>query len=261
MLPIGRQLAQTEGMRGRYPGLSDVSHSFGPGPLTPAVKALLIANGAVFVLTYFVPAIIVQLGLRPADLFGHFAVWQLVTYMFVHASFSHVFFNMLTLWFIGVELERMWGTVFFTKFYFVSGLGAGFTQVLLGILPLPFAGQFYYPSTVGASGAIYGLLLAFALYYPTRPFLVFFIFPVQARYFVMILGGLALMFSFGGGAGVAHTAHLGGLATGYLYLRGKRINLVSEIQYRYLKWRINRMRRKFDVYSGGRRDDINRRVH
>lgn len=261
MLPTGRQLAQTEGMRGRYPGLSDVRYSFSPGPLTPAVKALMIANVVVFVLTYFAPALIVQLGLRPADLFGSFSLWQLVTYMFVHASLSHLFFNMLTLWFIGVELERLWGTVYFTKFYFAAGLGAGFTQVFLGILPFAFAGQFYYPSTVGASGAIYGLLLAFALYYPTRPFLVFFIFPVQARYFVMILGGLSLLFSLGGGAGVAHTAHLGGLATGYLYLRGKRLNIISEIQYRYLKWRINRMRRKFDVYSGGRRDDIDRRVH
>ena len=90
----------------------------------------------------------------------------------------------------------------------------------------------------------------------------FFVFPVPAKYFVMILGGFALLFSMSGdGGGVAHTAHLGGLVTGYLYLRGKRINLFSEIQYRYLKWRINRMRRKFDVYSGGRRDDVNRRVH
>jgi membrane associated rhomboid family serine protease len=137
----------------------------------------------------------------------------------------------------------------------------GLTQVLLGVLPLPFADQFYYPVTIGASGAIYGILLAYALYFPTRPILMFFLFPVQAKYFVMILGGLALLFAAGGGGGVAHTAHLGGLVTGYIYLKGVRINLFSEIQYRYLKWRINRMRRKFDVYSGGRRDDINRRVH
>jgi len=261
MLLIRRQLAQTEAMRGRYPGLSDVAYSFGPGKLTPAVKAIMIANAAVFVLTFFAPSLIVQFGLRPADLFGQFAVYQLVTYMFVHASLSHVFFNMLTLWFVGVELERMWGTRYFSRYYFACGIGAGLTQVLLGIMPLPFAGQFYYPSTVGASGAIYGLLLAFALYYPTRPFLVFFIFPVQGRYFVMILGGIALLFSLGGGSGVAHTAHLGGLVSGYLYLKGKRLNLISEIQYRYLKWRINRMRKKFDVYSGGRRDDYDRRVH
>jgi membrane associated rhomboid family serine protease len=86
--------------------------------------------------------------LRPADLFGQFAVWQPVTYMFVHGSVSHIFFNMLTLYFVGVELERLWGTPYFAKFYFACGLGAGFTQVLLGILPFSFADQFYYPSTV-----------------------------------------------------------------------------------------------------------------
>jgi membrane associated rhomboid family serine protease len=248
-------------MRGRYPGLSDVADSLGPGKLTPAVKAIMIANVAVFVLTWFAPALVRQLGLRPADLFEQFAVWQLATYMFVHANVSHIFFNMLTLWFVGVELERMWGTNYFAKYYAACGLGAGLTQVLLGILPLPFASQFYYPSTVGASGAIYGLLMAFALYYPTRPFLVFFVFPVPARYFVMILGGLSLLFSLGGGSGIAHTAHLGGLASGYLYLKGRRLNILSEIQYRYLKWRINKMRKKFDVYSGGRKDDYDRRVH
>jgi membrane associated rhomboid family serine protease len=221
----------------------------------------MIANGVAFILTFFLPDLIVRFGLRPADLFEKLAVWQLVTYMFVHGGPSHILFNMLTLWLMGVELERRWGTTFFTKFYFACGIGAGLTQVLLGILPFEFAGQFYYPSTIGASGAIYGLLLAYALYFPTRPILMFFIFPVPAKYFVMILGAIALLFAAGGGGGVAHTAHLGGLVTGYFYLKGTRINLFSEIQYRYLKWRINRMRRKFDVYSGGRRDDVNRRVH
>ena len=250
-------------MRGRYPAPSGISYSFGPGPPTPAIKAILIANAAVFVVTYLTESRVVfeTFGLTPEDLFEHFSVWQILTYMFVHANTSHVLFNMLLLWMMGVELERMWGTVYFTKFYFACGIGAGLTQVILGILPFPFANQFYSIPTVGASGAIYGVLLAYALYFPTRPILMFFVFPVPAKYFVMILGGLALLFSAGGGGGVAHTAHLGGLLTGYLYLKGKRINLFSEIQYRYLKWRINRMRRKFDVYSGGRRNDINRRVH
>jgi membrane associated rhomboid family serine protease len=188
-------------------------------------------------------------------------VWQILTYMFLHGSLGHVFFNMLLLWMIGVELERMWGTRYFTKYYFTCGIGAGATQLLLGFLPGAIGSQFYVTATIGASGALYGLLLAYALYYPTRPFLVFFVFPVPARVFVMILGGISLLMALGGGGGIAHTAHLGGLATGYFYLKGKRINLLSEIQYRYLKWRINRMRKKFDVYSGGRGDDVNRRVH
>ena len=232
-------------MRGRYPSPSGVSYSFGPGPLTPAIKAIMIANGAAFVITFFLPDLIVLFGLRPADLFGKFAAWQLVTYMFVHGGPTHLLFNMLMLWMMGVELERMWGTVYFTKFYFACGIGAGLTQVFLGVLPFPFADQFYYPSTIGASGAIYGVLLAYALYFPTRPILMFFIFPVPAKYFVMILGAIALLFAAGGGGGVAHTAHLGGLVTGYFYLKGKRINVFSELQYRYLKWRINRMRRKY----------------
>jgi len=248
-------------MRGRFPGPPGVAYSFGPGPVSPAIKIIMIVNGVAFVLTYFMPSMIQTFGLRPADLFQRFAVWQLVTYMFMHGGPSHILFNMLMLYLMGVELERMWGTRFFTKFYFTCGIGAGLTQVFLGILPVPFADQFYYPVTIGASGAIYGVLLAYALYFPTRQILMFFLFPVQAKYFVMILGGLALLFATGGGGGVAHTAHLGGLLTGYLYLKGKRINLFSEIQYRYLKWRINRMRRKFDVYSGGRRDDVDRHVH
>jgi membrane associated rhomboid family serine protease len=136
------------------------------------------------------------------------------------------------------------------------------TQILLGLLPGMFGRQFYYTSTIGASGAIFGVMLAYALYFPTRQILMFFLFPVQAKYFVMILIAIELLFFSGGEAGgVAHSAHLGGAVTGYLYLKRVRLNLFSEIQYRYLKWRINRTRRKFDVYSGGRRDDINRRVH
>lgn len=248
-------------MRGRYPAPSGISYSFGPGPLTPAIKAIMIANGVMFVLTYFFQDLILIFGLRPADLGEKFAVWQFVTYMFLHGGISHILFNMLTLWMMGVELERMWGTKFFTKFYFVCGIGAGLTQLIVGLIPLPTTSVFFTSVTIGASGAIFGLLLAYALYFPTRPILMFFIFPVPAKYFVMILGAIQLLLASGGGGGVAYTAHLGGIATGYLYLKGFRINLFSEIQYRYLKWRINRTRRKFDVYSGGRRDDIDRRVH
>jgi membrane associated rhomboid family serine protease len=238
-----------------------MSYSFGPGPITPAVKALLIANVTAFVVTYFWREALPPLMLQPKAVVTGGAIWQLVTYMFLHENMGHIFFNMLTLWMIGVELERMWGTKYFTKFYLTCGLGAGLTQVLLGLVPGAIGSQFYYTATLGASGAIYGLLLAFGLYFPTRPFLIFFVFPVPAKALVMILGGMSLLLALGGGGGIAHTAHLGGLITGYLYLKGKRINLVSEIQYRYLKWRINRMRRKFDVYSGGRGDDVNRRVH
>jgi membrane associated rhomboid family serine protease len=248
-------------MRSRFPSASGVSYSFGPGPLTPAIKVIIAVNVAAFIATLMLPSITLTLGLRPADVVGHLRAWQLVTYMFIHAGPTHLLFNMLALWMFGTELERMWGTKFFTKFYFVCGIGAGFFQLLLGILPFGFAAQFYYPSVVGASGAIYGVLAAYALYFPSRPIVMFLLFPVPARYAVMIMGGLSLVFAMGGSGGVAHTAHLGGLLVGYLYLKGNRIHLLSEIQYRFLKWRINRMRRKFDVYSGGRANDVDRRVH
>jgi membrane associated rhomboid family serine protease len=247
-------------MRSRYPA-GTFTYSFGPGPLTPAVKALLIANTVMFVAAYMAPELTIQLGLRPASVFGALAIWQCVTYLFLHGSFFHIVFNMLALWMFGVELERMFGTKRFVQYYFAAGIGAGLTQVMLGILPFQFADQFYYQTTIGASGAIYGLLLAYALYFPNRPIHMYLLFPVPVRIYVMIVGAIALLSATSGGGGVAHTAHLGGIAAGYIYLKSGRIHPISEIKYRYLKWRINRMRRKFDVYSGGRADDVNRRVH
>jgi membrane associated rhomboid family serine protease len=222
---------------------------------------IIIANVAMFLITLILPSIVLYLGLRPADVIGG-QVWQPFTYMFLHGGFFHILFNMLALWMFGVELERMWGSRFFTKYYFVTGLGAAATTLVLSFLPGSFGNQLYQSLTIGASGAVYGVLLAYALYFPHRPIYMYFVFPIPAKYFVMIIGAISLLSSLGGPSGVAHFAHLGGLAAGYLYLKGVRVNLLAELQYRYLKWRINRMRRKFDVYSGGRaQDDVNRRVH
>src|SRR5262245_46446281 len=154
-------------MRGRYPAPSGISYSFGgPGPITPAVRALLIANIAVFVITFFEPSLQLPFMLQPKAVVESGRVWQLVTYMFLHGGVRHIFFNLLLLWMIGVELERTWRTSYFTKFYFACGLGAGVTQVLLGFLPGSIGSQFYVTATIGASGALYGLLLAYALYFP-----------------------------------------------------------------------------------------------
>jgi membrane associated rhomboid family serine protease len=137
------------------------------------------------------------------------------------------------------------------------------TTMLLSFVPGSFGEQLYDSLTIGASGAVYGVLLAYAMYFPSRPIYMYFFFPIPAKYFVAIIGAISLLSSMSGpGGGIAHTTHLGGLVAGYFYLKGGRIHLLSEIKYRYLKWRVNRMRRKFDVYSGGRSaDDVNRRVH
>ena len=251
-------------MRGRSSAPSSLAYSFGPGGITPAIKALIIANVVMFVAGWFVGGLPLWLGMRPASVVGSGEIWRLLTYMFLHdqGSFFHILFNMLALWMFGVELERMWGSRFFLKYYFLCGIGAALTTVILSFVPFSFFDSLYLSLTVGASGAIYGILLAYALYFPHRPIYMYFVFPVPAKYFVMIMGGISLLSSLGGsGGGVAHTTHLGGLVAGYLYLKKPRMNVRSELQYRFLKWRINRMRRRFDVYSGGRADDVDRRVH
>jgi len=248
----------------RSPRLSSVAYSFGPGPVTPAVRALLYANIGIYLASLPFPVIVDWLGLVPKQVVEHGFVWRVVTYMFVHARTpTHVLFNMLILWMFGVELERMWGTKFFAKFYAITGVGAGLISILVSVLPFAVARATYNTNIIGASGALYGLLLAFALYYPNRPILMFFFFPVPAKYFVAILGAIAFITSVEGSSGVAATTHLGGLIVAYLYLQGGRGGLMAEIKYRYLKWKMNRLRRKFDVYAGGRGDKTpwDRHVH
>ncbi len=109
------------------------------------------------------------------------------------AGSSTLLFNMLALWMFGVELERMWGTRYFRSIYFVAGVGAAVTTLLLSLLPLAFADQLYYSLTIGASGAVYGVLLAYALYFPHRPIYMYFVFPIPAKYFVMIIGAISLL--------------------------------------------------------------------
>jgi membrane associated rhomboid family serine protease len=177
--------------------------------------------------------------------------------MFMHGGALHVAFNMLALWMFGAELERTWGTRYFLKYYFVTGVGAGVLTVVIALLPFEYTQLIYQYPTIGASGAIFGVLLAYGLTFPERPIFLYFVFPIPAKYFVLIVGAI----SFFSGGGVAHATHLGGIVVGYLFLKSSRIHPISEVKYRYLKWKINRVRKKFDVYSGGRADDWDRRVH
>ena len=239
----------------RNPHFSTMAYSFGPGPVTPAVRMLLYANIGMYVVSLIFPRIVPWLGLIPEQVVEKQWLWQPATYMFLHAKApTHILFNMLALWMFGVELERLWRTRFFVRYYFVTGIGAGIVSILVSLLPFVAARATYDDVIVGASGAIFGLLLAYALYFPDRPILMFLLFPIPAKYFVMILGGLALMIA--PGSSVSNAAHLGGLIFGYLYLKGRTGggggSLVAEIKYRYLKWKMNRLRRKFDVYSGGK---------
>jgi membrane associated rhomboid family serine protease len=241
----------------RAPSPYGSTFSFGPGPLSPAMKALIGANVLMFVVQTFVPRTTEMFGLIPQRVLHGAQIWRLGSYMFLHANVAHVAVNMLTLWMFGTELERGWGTRYFLKFYFATGIGAGVLTVLVALLPFGFSQEIYWTATIGASGSIFGLLLAYGLYYPHRPIYLYFVFPIPARYFVLIIGAI----SFFSGGGIAHATHLGGVVIAYGMLKSTRIHPLSELKYRYLKWRINRVRRKFDVYSGGRADDWDHRVH
>ncbi|OFW10127.1 MAG: hypothetical protein A3H96_17840 [Acidobacteria bacterium RIFCSPLOWO2_02_FULL_67_36] len=224
------------------------------------MKWIVWANVAAYVASVFFPVIVEYLGLMPESVIERGWLWQPVTYMFFHAGISHILFNMLGIWMFGVELERMWGTKFFLRYYAITGVGAAVTTIVVGLLPFAVTAPTYFALTIGASGAFYGLLLAYGMYFPDRPILLFLLFPVPAKYVVMIYGGISFLLAASGGPRVAHAAHLGGLIFGYLYLHNGRGGLTAEIKYRYLKWKMNRLRRKFDVYSGGR-SDWDRKVH
>lgn len=241
----------------RYSSPYVSSYSFGPGPLSTALKALLIANTVAFLAQYLFPIVTDVLALEPVFVVRSFWIWQVATYMFLHGGIGHLVVNMLTLWMFGTELEKQWGTRYFLKYYFTTGIGAGILTVLIALLPFQFSAEIYRSATVGASGAIFALLLAYGLYFPDRPIYLYFVFPIPAKYFVLIIGAI----SFFAGGGVAHATHLGGVVIGYAMLKTARVHPIAELKYRYWKWKINHARRKFDVYSGGRADDWDRRVH
>ena len=253
-------------------------HQFGPGLMTPVVKALIMANVAVFLFTTLIPATFGWMGtffgFTPQRVLTQFMLWQPFTYLFIHDNrgVGHILFNMLILWMFGVQLERLWGSRFFLRYYFVAGVGAAIVTLLVSLLPFSFSAPTYTTVTIGASGAIYGLLMAFAMYYPETPILMFFLFPVPAKYFVMILGTIAFISAPRYGDGIGHITHLGGLLAGYLYLRRLRgvsarrfgfgrLGIMADIKYRYVKWKMGRLRKKFDVYPGGNDQDWDKKIH
>lgn len=186
--------------------------------MTRTVKILIISNVAVFVLIQLSPgfAWFTLFGLVPRQVFGQFKIWQLLTYMFLHAGLFHLLVNMLMLWFFAPAIESAWGRKQFLYYYFFTGIGAGLCSFLTAFhSPIP---------VVGASGAIFGILVAYALMYPETTILFFFIFPMKIKHAVLLLVGINLLGALSGpNAGVAYFAHLGGGLFGYLYLKSEWI--------------------------------------
>jgi membrane associated rhomboid family serine protease len=195
----------------------------------PVLKALLITNIAVWFVLDFLLAPFTLQGVPIFEIFSqylalwpigpHFYPWQLVTYMFMHGGFWHLFFNMLWLWMFGMELEHVWGSRKFLWFYLTCGFGAGVANAVVTTL----LGQ--AAPTVGASGAIMGVVIAFGMLFPDRPIYLYLLLPIRAKYFVGFVIALDLYNGVTGGDGVAHFAHLGGALVGFIFLLADR-NLI-----------------------------------
>ncbi len=217
------------------------------GRITPGIKALIVANVSVFVLQVLTErvggvAIDPIFALTPEAVYKTFWLWQLVTYMFLHSTgwLSHLLLNMLMLWLFGTEVERVLGTREFVKYYFICGIGAGIVTCLL------------FPSTktIGASGAVFGVMLAYAFLFPHRRVFFWFIFPMRSTSFVLLCAGIELFSLLSLPDGVAHTAHLGGMLFGYLYLkRAWRIRaFLAELRWKLRRRRFKVLRQDDDHY-------------
>jgi membrane associated rhomboid family serine protease len=187
------------------------------------IKNILIINVFLYIATYF-------LGYKEwfignLSLFhyssAYFKPWQFVTHMFMHGNFQHILFNMFGVWMFGSRLEQIWGPKRFLTFYMLAGLGAAVLHTAVSTYEISAMGLSPDIPVLGASGALFGVLAAFAMYWPnTELFLIFFPVPIKAKYFVLIYAGIELFLGVGGfQQGVAHFAHLGGALVGFLIVK------------------------------------------
>jgi membrane associated rhomboid family serine protease len=234
--------------------------------ITPGVKLLLIANCAVFIVEAFVYYsagingynwLLKWFGLVPAGVVPLLRIWQPFTYLFLHevTYIWHIIVNMFMLWSFGRELELVWGRDRFLRYYFLTGVGAGVLNVIVKTLPALWSRQFSYAPTIGASGAIFGVLIACAVLFPDRRAYLFPI-PVAIK-MKWIVTAMAVITFFGtlglGDDKVSHICHLGGMVIGYLYLR--RDSYLYRLRNEVSDWRYERNKKKFEVYVNKHKGD------
>jgi membrane associated rhomboid family serine protease len=217
------------------------------GALTPVVRIFLWVNGLVYLFLLLVKGkiyaplgesyadvLVALLGISPQAVMKDWALWQPITYLFVHREFFHLVLNMLALWWFGADVEAAWGGKKFLRYYLFTGAGAGLVSVFFNI------------PTIGASGAIYGLLLAYGMLFPDRILYLYFVVPVKAKYCVVLFGVVELLAILGGGSGgVNNIAHLSGLLFGFAWFGASRPELHLLGFWRLLRRR--RMRKRLHV--------------
>ena len=225
--------------------------------LPTVVKHLLIINVLMFLATFTLERFNIDL----TDILGlhffkatDFRVYQLITYMFMHANFGHLFFNMFALWMFGNTLENIWGSQRFLLFYMVCGIGAGLCQELVQYIQyttvladyatvntggqiIPMSSYLNLMTTVGASGAIYGLLLAFGMMFPNSMIYLYFLLPIKAKWFVIGYAVIELVSGLSGGSNVAHFAHLGGMLFGLILILYWKKNGLNGPNFDLKKWK------------------------
>jgi len=210
-------------------------------PLMQTMVGRIIAiNVVVLLLQGVSPAIDYYFALTPQLVVQRLYVWQVVSYMFLHGGFMHLFFNMLMLWIFGPTIEAVWGSRQFLRYYLICGVGGAVAMMLLS----------YHSRVVGASGAIMGLYLAYAMMFPDSRIYLYFLFPVKAKYLIMGLAVLQLVNGLSGPSGIAYFAHLGGMATGLFFFRAQVLN--------WFRFRTG-ARRRWDHYKRERNEQESRR--
>jgi membrane associated rhomboid family serine protease len=227
--------------------------------VTPGVQALLIANGAVFIfqalLNHFSGSLVhhqmlMWFGLVPSGVIPGLRIWQPFTYLFFHDvnTIWHIVFNMLFLWMFGRDLELAWGRNRFLRYYFLTGVGAGLIEVLVKAVPVLWGHKPNDIPTIGASGAIFGILIANAILFPDRQVMVFPIpVSIRMRTVVAVMAAIEFFGTLGsGGDGVSHLCHVGGMLVGWIYLR--RGSFLYRMRNGLADWKSRRNRKRFEVY-------------
>jgi membrane associated rhomboid family serine protease len=229
----------------------------------PAIKTICIACVAVFLLQTLSALLFHEAGVRfwtyglglvpYATVFG-FRIWQPFTYIFLHGGILHILFNLLYLAMFGADLERAWGSRKFYTYFFVCGVGAGVVDIIVKLLLDPHGRGTALVPTIGASGAIYGVLLAVAVIMPHRQVWVFPLpVTVSMRVFVIVMGAIEFFSTIGvSGDNVSHVCHLGGMLVGYIYLR--RGSYGYSVRNYFSDWKRRRLKRKFEVYVRDHQD-------
>jgi len=227
--------------------------SLRPSLFTDAIKLIISINFLIFILQYFSgieDKLFPIFGIVPSKTFGELMLWQPFTYLFFHGGIWHVLINMFVLWMFGSELEKYWGKREFLRFFFVTGVGSGLVTVLFSLSSST--------PVVGASGAIYGVLLAYGLMFPNRLVYLYFLIPIKVKYLVILIGTIAFFSSLNPGySNISHLTHLSGMIIGFVYFRS---NLNWNTINHFVIHRKNEIKRHYKDKKNEKREALKLKV-